>query len=38
MLKLPGIDQYLPAKFPVFLLVFSAEHDQSLEIALTNVG
>jgi hypothetical protein len=38
MPKLPGFDQHLPAKCSVFPLFFSAEHDQSLEIALTNVG
>jgi hypothetical protein len=35
---LPGFDQHLPAKCSVFPLIFCAEHYQSLEIALTNVG
>jgi hypothetical protein len=36
--QLPGFDQHLPAKCSVFPLLFGAEHYQSLEIALTNVG
>jgi hypothetical protein len=35
---LPGFDQQLPAKCSVIPSLFSAEHYQSLEIALTNVG
>jgi hypothetical protein len=35
---LPGFDQHLPAKCSVFPLLVDAEHYQSLEIALTNVG
>jgi hypothetical protein len=35
---LPGFDQHLPAKCWVFPLLFDAEHNQSLETALTNVG
>jgi hypothetical protein len=38
MPKLPGFDQHLPSKCSVFPLLFGAEHYQSLEIALTNVG
>jgi hypothetical protein len=38
MSKLPGFHQHLPAKCSVFLFVSGAEHYQSLEIALTNVG
>jgi hypothetical protein len=34
----PWFDQHFPAKFSVFPLVFRAEHHQSLEIALANVG
>jgi hypothetical protein len=34
----PGFDQHRPAKSSVFLLLSGAEHYQSLEIALTNVG
>jgi hypothetical protein len=33
-----GFDQHLPAKCSVFSLLFGAEHYQSVEIALTNVG
>jgi hypothetical protein len=36
--KLPGLDQQLPAKCSIFPLLFGAEHYESLEIALTNVG
>jgi hypothetical protein len=36
--KLPGFDQRLPAKYSVFQLLFGADHNQSLEIALNNVG
>jgi hypothetical protein len=35
---LPGFDQHLPATSSVFPLLFGAEHYQSLEIALINVG
>jgi hypothetical protein len=35
---LPEFDQKLPAKCSVFPLLFGAEHHQSLETALTNVG
>jgi hypothetical protein len=35
---LSGFDQHLPAKCSVFPFLFGAEHYQSLEIALTNVG
>jgi hypothetical protein len=35
---LPGFDQHLPAKCFVFPFLFLAEHNQSLEIASTNVG
>jgi hypothetical protein len=35
---LPGCDQHLPAKCSVFPLPFGAEHCQSLETALPNVG
>jgi hypothetical protein len=35
---LPGFDQHLPAKCSVLPLLFGAEHYQSLEIALTDVG
>jgi hypothetical protein len=35
---LPGFDQQLPAKCSVIPLLFGAEHNQSLEIALTNDG
>jgi hypothetical protein len=38
MFKLPGFDQQLPEKCSVFPLFFGAEHFQSLEIALTNIG
>jgi hypothetical protein len=34
----PRFDQNRPAKCSVFPLLFGAEHYQSLEIALTNVG
>jgi hypothetical protein len=34
---IPGLDQHLPAKFPVFPLFFGAAHYQSLEIVLTSV-
>jgi hypothetical protein len=34
----PGFDQHLPAKCPVFPLLFGAEHYQSLGTASTNVG
>jgi hypothetical protein len=34
----PGVDPPLPAKCSVFPLLFGAEHYQSLETALTNVG
>jgi hypothetical protein len=37
MSKLLRFD-HLPAKCSVFPLLFGAEHHQSLEIALTNVG
>jgi hypothetical protein len=36
--KLPRFSQPLSAKFSVFPLLFGAEHYQSLEVALTNVG
>jgi hypothetical protein len=36
--SLPGFDQQLPAKCSVFLPLFGAEHDQSLQTALTIVG
>jgi hypothetical protein len=36
--KLPGFSQHLPAKFSIFPILFGAEHYQSLEIALLNVG
>jgi hypothetical protein len=36
---LPGFGQHFPAKCSVFPLIFgAAEHCQSLEIALTDVG
>jgi hypothetical protein len=35
---LPGFDQQPPVKCSVFPLLFGAEHNQSLEIALTHVG
>jgi hypothetical protein len=35
---LPEFDRYVPAKCSVFPFLFGAEHYQSLEIALTNVG
>jgi hypothetical protein len=35
---LPGFDQQLPVKCSVFPLIFGAEHYQSLETALSNVG
>jgi hypothetical protein len=35
---LPGFDQHLPSKRSVFPLFFGAEHYQSLEIVLTDVG
>jgi hypothetical protein len=35
---LPKFNQHFPAKCSVFPLLFSAEHYQSLEIALTNVS
>jgi hypothetical protein len=35
---LPGSDQQLPPKCSVLPLRFGAEHYQSLEIAVTNVG
>jgi hypothetical protein len=38
MSKLPGFDQHLPAKCSVFPHLICTEHNQSLEIALTNVG
>jgi hypothetical protein len=38
MSKLPGFDQHLPEKFSVFPLLSGGEHNQSLEIALPNVG
>jgi hypothetical protein len=38
MFKLLGFDQQLPANCLVFPPRFGAEHYQSLEIALTNVG
>jgi hypothetical protein len=34
---LPGFGQHVPAKCSVFPLLFGAEHNQSLGIALTNV-
>jgi hypothetical protein len=36
--ELPGFDQSLPVKCSIFPLLFGAEHYQSLETALTNVG
>jgi hypothetical protein len=36
--KLPELDQHVPANRSVFPLFFGAEHYQSPEIALTNVG
>jgi hypothetical protein len=38
MSKLPGFDQYLPAKSSLLPLFFGAEHYQPIEIALTSVG
>jgi hypothetical protein len=38
MSKLPGFDELLPEKCSVSTLLFRAEHYQSLETALTNVG
>jgi hypothetical protein len=38
MSKLTGFDQKLPAECSIFPLLFGAEHYQSLEIALINVG
>jgi hypothetical protein len=35
---LPGFDQHLPAKCSAFPLLSGAEHCQSLEIVLTDVG
>jgi hypothetical protein len=37
MFNLTGFDQQLPAKCSVFPLLFCAEYNQSLEIALTIV-
>jgi hypothetical protein len=36
--KLPGFDQHVPAECSVFPILFGAEHYQSLEIVLSNVG
>jgi hypothetical protein len=38
MSKIPGFDQHLAAKCSVFPLLLGAEHYQSLEISLTDVG
>jgi hypothetical protein len=35
---LPGFNQHLPAKCSVFPLLFGAEHNQSLEIALISIN
>jgi hypothetical protein len=37
MSELPEFDQQLPVKYSVFMVLFGAEHYQSLEIALTKV-
>jgi hypothetical protein len=35
---IPGFNQHLPAKYFIFLLIFSVEHYQYLENAVTNIG
>jgi hypothetical protein len=35
---LPGFNQHLSAKYFIFPLIFSAEHYQFLENAVTTVG